>query len=100
METAACSDICRLHVADKEIILIGTAHISRDSVDTVRRVIAEETPDSVCIELDHQRYRSLTDQQGWQSLDLVKAIRQGQGLPVGQPGAGHLPEAHGAADRG
>lgn len=79
MDTKACSDIYRLEVADKEIILIGTAHISRDSVDTVRRVIAEEAPDSVCIELDQQRYRSLTDTKAWQSLDLVKAIRQGQG---------------------
>jgi pheromone shutdown-related protein TraB len=79
MDTKSCSDIYRLEVADKEIILIGTAHISRDSVDTVRRVIAEETPDSVCIELDQQRYLALTDTKGWQSLDLVKAIRQGQG---------------------
>jgi len=79
MDTKACSDIYRLEVADKQIVLIGTAHISRDSVDTVRRVIAEETPDSVCIELDRQRYLALTDSKGWQSLDLVKAIRQGQG---------------------
>ncbi len=79
MDTTACSDIYRLEVADKEIVLIGTAHISRDSVATVRQVIAEEAPDSVCIELDRQRYRSLTDANGWQSLDLVKAIRQGQG---------------------
>jgi pheromone shutdown-related protein TraB len=79
MDTKACSDIYRLEVADKQIVLIGTAHISRDSVDTVRRVIAEEAPDSVCIELDRQRYLALTDSKGWQSLDLVKAIRQGQG---------------------
>ena len=79
METTASSDIHRLKVADKEIVLIGTAHISSDSVNTVRQVIAEEAPDSVCVELDHQRYRSLTDSKGWQSLDLVKAIRQGQG---------------------
>lgn len=79
MDTKSCSDIYRLKIADKEIILIGTAHISRDSVDTVRQVIREEKPDSVCIELDEQRYRSLTDTKGWQSLDLVKAIRQGQG---------------------
>ncbi|APG27371.1 conjugal transfer protein TraB [Syntrophotalea acetylenivorans] len=79
MDTKDCSDIYRLEVADKKIVLIGTAHISSDSVNTVRQVIAEEQPDSVCIELDQQRYRSLTDAKAWQSLDLVKAIRQGQG---------------------
>lgn len=79
MDKTTSSDIHRLEVADKEIVLIGTAHISRDSVTTVRKVIAEEAPDNVCVELDQQRYRSLTDSKGWQSLDLVKAIRQGQG---------------------
>ncbi len=79
MDTKSCSDIYRLEVGDKEIILIGTAHISSDSVNTVRQVITEEKPDTVCIELDEQRYRSLTDTKAWQSLDLVKAIRQGQG---------------------
>lgn len=79
MPATDCPDIYRLIVADREIVLIGTAHISRSSVDTVRQVIAEEKPDSVCIELDQQRYHSLSDAKGWQSLDLVSAIRQGQG---------------------
>lgn len=73
------SDIHRVHLDGREIILVGTAHISRDSVETVRRVIEEEAPDTVCVELDHQRRQALKDKNRWQSLNLVQAIRRGQG---------------------
>ncbi len=79
MASADNPDIYRLELGDREIVLIGTAHISRSSVETVREVIAAERPDCVCVELDSQRYRALNDAKGWQSLDLVAAIRQGQG---------------------
>ena len=34
----------------KRIVLVGTAHISRESVEEVSRVIEQEQPDAVCIE--------------------------------------------------
>ena len=37
---------------DKTIILVGTAHISQESVDLVQTVISQEKPDCVCLELD------------------------------------------------
>ncbi|MEZ4598756.1 MAG: TraB/GumN family protein [Syntrophotaleaceae bacterium] len=73
------SDVHRLSIRGKEILLVGTAHISRDSVDTVQRVIEEERPDTVCLELDQQRYQSLVEPDRWKSLDLVQVIRKGQG---------------------
>jgi pheromone shutdown-related protein TraB len=72
-------DIRRLTVGEKEIILVGTAHISRDSVETVRRVIESEAPDTVCVELDPQRHQALKDGNRWQSLNLIQVIRKGQG---------------------
>ncbi|WP_429884753.1 TraB/GumN family protein [Geoalkalibacter halelectricus] len=72
------SDIHRLTLDDKEIILVGTAHISRESVDTVTRVIAEEQPDTVCIELDEQRFQALKNTNKWESLNLKEVIRKGQ----------------------
>ncbi|MBE0597899.1 MAG: TraB/GumN family protein [Desulfuromonadales bacterium] len=77
--SATDSDIHRLTLDGREIVLVGTAHISRDSVETVRRVIEAEAPDTVCVELDQQRRQALKDGNRWQSLNLVKAIRQGQG---------------------
>jgi pheromone shutdown-related protein TraB len=73
------ADIHRVCLWDKEIVLIGTAHISRDSVDTVRQVIEQESPDTVCVELDQQRYRALAEPDRWKSLDLAQVIRKGQG---------------------
>ncbi len=71
-------DYTRLLVDDKEIILVGTAHISQESVDTVVRTIDEIVPDTVCVELDHQRYQSLINKQGWESLNLKEVIKKKQ----------------------
>ncbi len=67
-----------LRVDDKEIILVGTAHISQDSVDTVIRTIDEVIPDTVCVELDNQRYQSLINKKGWESLNLKELIKKKQ----------------------
>jgi pheromone shutdown-related protein TraB len=60
---------------------VGTAHISKESTDLVRRVIEEERPDRVCVELDEQRYRALANETRWESLDLKQLIRNRQ-LPT------------------
>ncbi len=69
-ELTSGSDYTRLLVDGREIILVGTAHISQDSVDTVIRTIDDILPDTVCVELDHQRYQSLINKKGWESLNL------------------------------
>lgn len=72
------SDIHRISLPDKEIILVGTAHISQESVDTVIQTIRDERPDTVCIELDEQRFQSLRQGSQWESLNLKQIIRRGQ----------------------
>ena len=42
-----------------EIKIIGTSHISKDSVTEIKRSIKEFEPDIVCVELDINRYKSL-----------------------------------------
>ncbi len=71
------ADIARLQ-SDKDYIIVGTAHISKESVDLVRRVIETEKPDCVCVELDEQRYKALSERKKWQNLDLRAVIRQKQ----------------------
>ncbi len=71
-------DIVRKHLGDRELILIGTAHISQDSVDTVNQVIETEDPDTVCVELDEQRHKALRNPRHWESLNLIQVLRQGQ----------------------
>ncbi len=66
----------RLTFEDKEITLIGTAHVSRESADLVGRVIEEEKPETVCIELCQSRYESMTQKNRWQNTDLIKLIKE------------------------
>jgi len=61
---------------DKEIDIIGTAHISKESVDLVAQVIDEKKPDTVCVELCKSRYEALTRNKSWQETDLSKVIRE------------------------
>lgn len=67
--------ITRLEYEGKEIILIATAHVSKESAELVRQVIAEERPDSVCVELDEERYQNIQNPQAWEKTDIVKVIK-------------------------
>ncbi len=71
-------DVQSVQLKDKHILLIGTAHISQESVDLVQRVIDTEKPDCVCLELDEKRYQAMSRQDSWQSLDLKQIIRNKQ----------------------
>ncbi len=71
-------DVHILNLDDRQIILIGTAHISSESIDLVRQVIEKEKPDCVCIELDEKRYKSLAERKKFTSLDLKEIIRKKQ----------------------
>ena len=71
-------NVTKLDYQGKQLFLIATAHVSKKSVELVRQVIAEERPDSVCVELDEQRYRNLENPNAWESMDVVKVIKAGK----------------------
>ena len=61
--------LIRIDYHGKEIILIPTAHVSQESAKLVRETIEEEKPDSICIELDEQRYKNLKNTN---IIDIIK----------------------------
>ncbi|WP_186576389.1 TraB/GumN family protein [Aquibacillus kalidii] len=69
-------NITKLNVDGKEIILIGTAHVSKQSAEQVKEVIELEQPDSVCVELDAQRYQSIMEGNRWKEMDIFKVIKE------------------------
>ncbi|MGW8193398.1 MAG: TraB/GumN family protein [Desulforhopalus sp.] len=73
-----CRDVHVIKHGDKTILLIGTAHISQQSVNLVKNVIEQELPDCVCLELDDKRYQALTQKKQWQALDLKTIIKNKQ----------------------
>lgn len=69
-------NVTKIHINNKEIILIGTAHVSKHSAEQVKEVIEKEQPDSICIELDEQRYQSIKDENKWKEMDIFKVLKE------------------------
>ena len=73
------ADIYRISTGDnREIVLVGTAHISQVSKELVRETIENEKPDTVCVELDAGRMQSLKDPDRWKNTDLKSVIKNKQ----------------------
>ncbi len=72
--------VTKISTAKNEIILIGTAHVSRESADEVSKIIVDEKPDNVCVEIDASRYNSLKAGNSWEKLDIFRIIKSGQGF--------------------
>ena len=57
---------------------MGTAHVSSASAVLVDRVIRDQRPDTVCLELCNSRYETLTNPERWKETDLYSVIRDGR----------------------
>ncbi len=73
-------NVHRIEMDGKEIILIGTAHVSKQSAEEVKEIIQQEKPDTVCIELCESRYQSISDADRWKNTDIIKIIKEGKAL--------------------
>jgi pheromone shutdown-related protein TraB len=70
------SMIHRLTHENKEILLIGTAHVSKESADLVKTTIEAEKPDAVCVELCESRYQSIRKKDRWQDMNIINVIKE------------------------
>lgn len=71
-------EVVCVSLPNKTVLLVGTAHISRQSADLVQEVISQERPETVCVELDEKRYAALAKRRSWENLDLRQVIRTRQ----------------------
>lgn len=69
-------NIVKVNYKDKEIYLVKTAHVSKNSVNDVRECINEVKPDAICIELDEDRYKKLSEPDKWRETDIIKIIKE------------------------
>ena len=58
-----------------EIRLVGTAHVSAQSIDDVRAAIEEFKPGLVAVELDQGRYKALTKQAKDPTVEDVLEVK-------------------------
>jgi pheromone shutdown-related protein TraB len=56
--------------------LLGTAHVSRASIDAVEAAVASGRYDAIAVELDANRHRTLTEPDALDKLDLFRIIRE------------------------
>ncbi len=66
----------RIQLGDKEVIMVGTAHVSKASVEEVRSTILEERPNAVAVELCQARYDVMKNPLAWQNMDIFKVIKE------------------------
>ncbi len=78
--TALAGDqpIAQVRVGTVRFTLLGTAHVSKTSADTVEHMIANGGFDAVAIELDAGRYAALSDADRWSKMDLFRVLREGK----------------------
>jgi pheromone shutdown-related protein TraB len=57
------------------IILIGTAHISKESVKEVKDAIEKYKPDIVAVELCQRRYDAITKKDQWEKTPVTKLLK-------------------------
>ena len=60
----------------KELHLLGTAHVSPDSVDLVEKTINEVSPNTVAVELDAQRLDVIKNKKKYQDTDVIQIIKK------------------------
>ncbi len=68
--------IRRVTLGECEVVILGTAHVSQASVDSVEALIEREKPDTVCVELCPSRVRSLKDLEYWKKLDIFTVFKE------------------------
>ena len=69
-----------LRDGDRTFYIVGTAHISDESVQEVNRIIEAVRPDVVAVELCEARHKALVEENRWRNLDIFKVIVEGKTL--------------------
>ena len=64
----------------KRFFLVGTAHVSLESVEDVRRTVEIVRPDSICVELCPARHQAMTRRDDWKRMDIYKVIKEGKAV--------------------
>ncbi len=64
----------------RKITLIGTAHVSKESVEEVKETIKAINPDCVAVELDEKRADSIQNSEKYKELDIVQVLKRGEGF--------------------
>ncbi len=68
--------VAHVKVGDKDVYLVGTAHLSNESVEDVQTTVDLVKPDAIAVELCQGRYQAMTQADNWGKMDIFKVVRQ------------------------
>ncbi len=74
--------VVETRIGDTRITLLGTAHVSRKSAETVQAMIDSGRYDLVAVELCPSRHHALTEPEALAQMDLLQVFRQGKAAMV------------------
>jgi len=60
---------------NNNIILVGTAHVSKESVEEVKQAIEKYNPDVVAVELCNRRYEAITEKDKWENTPVTQLLK-------------------------
>ncbi len=66
----------RIQLKNMDVVMVGTAHVSKTSIEEVLSTIREEKPDAVAVELCQARYDIMKNPLAWQNMDIFKVIKE------------------------
>lgn len=69
-----------LNLNGRIITLIGTAHVSAESITEVESTIKELKPDCVAIELDEKRADSIKNIDNYRQIDIIQVLKRKEGF--------------------
>ena len=74
-------DVHKLSFPDgKELVIIGTAHVSADSAKLVEETIRDVQPDTIAIELDKQRFEVIQNRKKYENTDIIQILKSKKAL--------------------
>jgi len=65
-----------VEIDGRKVFLVGTAHVSKESVEDVRLTVEAVRPDAVAVELCEGRYKAMTDRDSWKQMNIFKVLKE------------------------
>ena len=79
-EIALSDSVAHITVDGREVYLVGTAHVSKESVGDVKDTVELVRPDSICVELCAGRHKAMMQKDAWKNMDIFKVVREKKGV--------------------
>ena len=79
-EITLSDSVAHITVDGRDVYLVGTAHVSKESVDDVKDTVALVKPDSICVELCAGRHKAMMQKDAWENMNIFKVFKEKKGV--------------------